>query len=149
MDPTTLPSSTGPPRTSFACVRCSERKVKCDKQTPCTTCARHKIQCIYRAPKPSRRRRNRTKETSVEERLKHYETLLQENGIDPGQADVTPATKPSQPVNYLREPGTLWPVSGVSAAEYWTTKFKPQLLQGQRGTKLVDKWVSSRCTRVY
>jgi hypothetical protein len=139
MNSTTTSLSKGPPQAPFACVRCSERKVKCDKQSPCTTCVRHKIQCIYRTPKPSRRRRARDKEALVDERLKHYETLLQENGIDPHQVDSIPAIKAPQPVNHQREPDSLWPAPNISVSEYRATYFKPQLLQGQSGAKLVDK----------
>jgi hypothetical protein len=139
MNSTTTSLSTGPPQAPFACVRCSERKVKCDKQSPCTTCVRHKIQCIYRAPKPSRRRRAREKEALVDERLKHYETLLQENGIDPHQVGSISAIKAPQPVNHQREPDSLWPAPNISVSEYRATYFKPQLLQGQSGAKLVDK----------
>ena len=139
MNLTVASSGAGPPQAPFACVRCSERKVKCDKQNPCTTCVRHKIQCIYRAPKPSRRRRVREKEALVDERLKRYEALLQENGIDPHQKASIPAPKAFQPANRLREPDSLWPAPNVSIAEYRATVFKPQLLQGQSGAKLVDK----------
>jgi hypothetical protein len=139
MNSTTTSLSTGPPQAPFACVRCSERKVKCDKQSPCTTCVRHKIQCIYRTPKPSRRRRARYKETLIDERLKHYEALLQENGIDTHQMDSVSAIKAPQPVNHQREPDSLWPAPNISVSEYRATSFKPQLLQGQSGAKLVDK----------
>jgi hypothetical protein len=139
MNSTTTSLGTGPPQAPFACVRCSERKVKCDKQSPCTTCVRHKIQCIYRTPKPSRRRRARYKETLIDERLKHYEALLQENGIDMHQMDSVSEIKASQPVNHQREPDSLWPAPNISVSEYRATSFKPQLLQGQSGAKLVDK----------
>lgn len=52
------------------------------------------------------------------ERLKRYETLLQEKGIDlNGVAGASTSTDP----------------------ESQTTVFKPKLLHGQAGTKLVDK----------
>lgn len=47
---------------SFACVVCHDRKVKCDKQdacSPCSNCAKANVECIYRAPPPPRRKRDR------------------------------------------------------------------------------------------
>ena len=96
-----------PTKPTSACVRCSERKVRCDKKIPCDTCVRHSVQCIFRAPKQSRKRRELAKFKSENERLKRYEALLRENGIDPNKVidaeagyhqDMNPAqSSPSLP----------------------------------------------------
>jgi len=77
----------------------------------------------------------------MDKRLKHYEALLREKGIDPCQ--VTGASEAELHSKRCRSevPETvrrlLIPASAVSEPQ--ATIFKPQLLHGQRGTKLVDK----------
>lgn len=68
--------------TAYSCVRCFKRKVKCDRQYPCAACLRGKVECIFRIPAPPRRRPPRTTDEAVLVRLKHYEDLLRENGIE-------------------------------------------------------------------
>ncbi|CAG8025585.1 unnamed protein product [Penicillium olsonii] len=42
--------------TPFSCVVCHKRKVKCDRQEPCSNCAKANVECVYRAPPPRRKR---------------------------------------------------------------------------------------------
>ncbi|OGE54586.1 hypothetical protein PENARI_c006G10685 [Penicillium arizonense] len=46
--------------TSNSCVVCHNRKVKCDRQDPCSNCSKADVECIYRAPPPPRRRKRET-----------------------------------------------------------------------------------------
>lgn len=60
---------------SFACVVCHNRKVKCDRQdpsTPCSNCAKANVECIYRAPPPPRRKRDRETNGSVSQERGKY-----------------------------------------------------------------------------
>ncbi|EXJ54929.1 uncharacterized protein A1O5_12840 [Cladophialophora psammophila CBS 110553] len=121
-------SEARPPK-AYSCVRCFERKVKCDKEHPCSGCVRSKVewqvsscffiapwcQCearsienrhlvtrqgytdlsfcsVFRIPPAPRRRKRKTREDDVVARLKHYEDLLRDQGIDP----TTPSTTPSK-----------------------------------------------------
>src|SRR5690349_21422327 len=93
MDSSSSTLGTSSHRSSFACLRCSERKVKCNRQNPCSACIKHKVQCIFRAPKPPRRQRTPAITEAWEERLRRYETLLRENGIDPDNTRA-PASHP-------------------------------------------------------
>lgn len=131
-------SSTKP---TFACIRCTERKVKCDKEDPCNACVRHNVQCIFRPPKLPRRRRKIVKDALVDERLKRYEALLREKGIDPNQVNGTSEAEYHRDSSRSEVPETVWqlptPPSTVSGPQ--ATIFKPQLLRGQRGTEYVDK----------
>jgi hypothetical protein len=137
MDFPAISAPTISPRSTFACVRCSERKVKCNKQYPCNSCARHHVQCVFRPPKPpSRRKREVVKNELVEERLKRYESLLREKGIDPDQvignsetAPAGPNTHPQTDSGQPELPDPAWKMSVL----------KPELIRGQRGTELVDK----------
>jgi hypothetical protein len=64
----------------LACVTCQLRKVKCDRQTPCSNCTKAGIQCVSAALVP-RQRRRRFAEKDLLDRLRHYERLLHQNNI--------------------------------------------------------------------
>lgn len=71
------------PRTQgTACIRCAKRKVRCDRQDPCKACVRHKVDCIYEDPQATRKRRKLTKDDVLIDRLKFYENLLRERGVE-------------------------------------------------------------------
>ena len=61
-----------------ACVECRRRKLKCDHQMPCASCARHgATPCVYeRNPKVLQSERSRR--LQAESRLEHLECLIQE-----------------------------------------------------------------------
>ncbi|KAJ5594400.1 uncharacterized protein N7459_000608 [Penicillium hispanicum] len=48
------PSNSSKP---YSCVICHKRKVKCDRQEPCSNCAKANAECIYQPPPPPRRRK--------------------------------------------------------------------------------------------
>ncbi|RMZ89503.1 hypothetical protein DV736_g3263, partial [Chaetothyriales sp. CBS 134916] len=70
------------PRKAFSCLRCFERKVKCDKNHPCGNCIRSNVECHFRIPSAPRRKR---KKLGTEEillaRLRHAEGLLRSKGM--------------------------------------------------------------------
>ncbi|KFZ24109.1 hypothetical protein V502_01417 [Pseudogymnoascus sp. VKM F-4520 (FW-2644)] len=138
MNPPAASSSILLTKGNFACIRCSERKVGCDRQNPCGACVRHNVPCIIRPPKPPRRKREFSKEKLVLERLKRYEALLQERGIDPNQ--VTGGSEPENPPesNNFEECETVWRLPMQA------TIFKPRLVHRQSGTELVDNNLWSR-----
>lgn len=74
----------GHPARVFSCTRCFDRKVKCDRQTPCSNCLRSSSDCVFRVPPAPRRKK---KEQQPHEHsgtliayLKDYEHLLQSPG---------------------------------------------------------------------
>ncbi|CAK7231044.1 hypothetical protein SBRCBS47491_007796 [Sporothrix bragantina] len=102
------PSPSGSPRQPYACVICSQRKVKCDKRQPCLACTKSRLPCRYRAYPPPPRRRKRAfdldgREESPEQplsgevlldKLRSYEALLRGagiafDGVDEGGHDET------------------------------------------------------------
>ncbi|KAG0649220.1 Transcription factor vrtR1 [Hyphodiscus hymeniophilus] len=64
--------------------------LKCDRQRPCGTCIKHSIECVFKPPRPPQKRHKRTQ--VLTDRLRHYEALLQQQGIDPGNFTNIPAT---------------------------------------------------------
>jgi hypothetical protein len=69
-------------RQVFSCNRCIARKVKCDRRTPCKSCIRHKAECVFKAAPTLEKRPRRARDQVYVDRLKHYESLLQEHGIN-------------------------------------------------------------------
>jgi hypothetical protein len=69
-------------RPTFSCIRCAERKVKCDRQKPCGACVKHNVDCNFHASKPPRKKAKRVKVQVLADRLNQYEALLQRHGID-------------------------------------------------------------------
>ena len=87
-----------PPK-AFSCIRCFERKVKCDKQNPCSNCVKSRVDCVFRIPPAPRRRKKRPQEDVLLERLRKCEELLKSKGlsIDSLQSptDSTPPVDPA------------------------------------------------------
>ncbi|RAL03682.1 putative C6 transcription factor [Aspergillus ibericus CBS 121593] len=52
-----------------SCVRCHERKVRCDKATPCSMCVRARVPCRYPGPERMKRRSQRLSTARVGPRL--------------------------------------------------------------------------------
>lgn len=88
-------------RPTYSCIRCADRKVKCDRQRPCAACVKHNVDCVFHPPRPRKRQR---RVEQLTDRLRHYETLLQEQGIETGRlprsSDTTtnPSTGPDVPI---------------------------------------------------
>lgn len=79
------------PAKAFSCIRCFERKVKCDKENPCSNCVKSRVECVFRVPPAPRRRKKRPQEEILLARLKQCEDLLRSKGIE-----VDTSESPSQ-----------------------------------------------------
>ena len=118
--PTKMPS-----RPTYSCIRCADRKVKCDRQRPCSACVKHNADCLFHASQPPQKKKRRSiKHQILTDRLKHYEALLQKQGIEPSKLSESPETGPSERI------------------------IKPQVIHRQGRFKFVDKYVISHCLRL-
>jgi len=135
-------------RSYNSCIRCSDRKVKCDRHSPCSACVKHNVRCVVRSLQLPRKRAKRAKDGILNDRLKRYEALLEEQGIDTTKlSDTSQLDRPSEPSH---SEGTMpedvsqlpTPVSTIYETQQNVTK--TQLLHGQGRSKLVDKWVCLR-----
>lgn len=90
-----------------SCVVCRQRKVKCDRQQPCSNCTRSKCACVYptgrgRAPKRARR----VADAQLADKLARLEKIIQrmaaENGpglgVARGQSQLQSNGGPGQAV---------------------------------------------------
>ncbi|KAK6360088.1 hypothetical protein TWF730_006242 [Orbilia blumenaviensis] len=75
-------SSAGAPASpkphAFNCVVCKNRKVKCDRQVPCSTCTKLNVECQYVEPGPRKKRKSSSKHENLVQRLNRYEELLKQ-----------------------------------------------------------------------
>jgi hypothetical protein len=110
------------PVKAFSCIRCFERKVKCDKLSPCSNCVKSKVQCVFRVPPAPRRKKKRTHDDLLLARLKKCEDLLRSNGIDfdgsPSRERATAgfvsAESPPPTQSISLQPGPDSPTTGTS-----------------------------------
>ncbi|KAJ5895398.1 hypothetical protein N7495_007089 [Penicillium taxi] len=63
----------------LACLQCQQRKVKCDRKSPCINCIKHQRQCIPTSQ--TRPRKRRFPERELLDQLRKYEHLLRQNNV--------------------------------------------------------------------
>ena len=130
-------------RPTRSCIHCADRKVKCDRQKPCSACVRHNVECIFSSLQPSRKRQRRNQDQVLVNRLRHYETLFQEHGIDPTEVRGTPASDTNRSANHhvvedapevsqLQTPSSIESDAGQRIS-------KTQILHGKGHFQFVDK----------
>ncbi|TVY15781.1 Aurofusarin cluster transcription factor aurR2 [Lachnellula arida] len=78
----TPPGAPSKPQRILACVRCQQRKIKCDRKFPCANCNTSRAQCVPATLTQRGRRKRRFPERELLERLRKYEDLLSRNHID-------------------------------------------------------------------
>lgn len=104
-DPILSPSTRTPLLNPRSCVTCRRRKVRCDKQMPCSNCRRALIPCIYpapgRAPRQPRQKdpnvpakNSSQREAELVKRLRKLEGIVEELS---GQIDVDEKLEDSAP----------------------------------------------------
>ena len=73
------------------CLGCKQRKVRCDRRQPCSTCAKHNQQCIFptsgralRRPdqKPGTRRHKVVERAQLIERIRRLENVVDELAVE-------------------------------------------------------------------
>jgi hypothetical protein len=109
----TTHSRSSAPRVRLTCEACRQRKVKCDKSSPCTSCQRLGLVCVpverARLPRGRTRRPERVvgSDKELSERVARLEKLLKkvanERGDELQLASATPA--PSYPVTKQESAG--------------------------------------------
>jgi len=82
-----------------SCVLCAQRKVKCDRQKPCSNCIKARAECIPAAPSLPRRRRRKLTEIDLAARLRKYEHLLKTHGIKIEDDDASQEPEEAPPEN--------------------------------------------------
>ena len=123
-------------RPTFSCIRCAARKVKCDRQRPCSTCVKHNVDCVFHPPRIPHKRRRITQKQILTDQISRYQALLQQQGIDTSEStvDQSPASTVPQQELPLLTPSSI-------ASEPSRRANKTQVVQGQGRSRLLDKFV--------
>ncbi|KAE8359502.1 fungal-specific transcription factor domain-containing protein [Aspergillus caelatus] len=85
---------------TYSCLTCRQRKVKCDRCTPCSNCIKAEKQCSFIPPVRGKRKRTKPPRESLHAKLKRYEELLKSYGakFEPsGDFDDSESETASQP----------------------------------------------------
>lgn len=97
--PSGTPEGARPPTPKItrghSCVLCQQRKVKCDRQKPCSNCIKARAECVASAPTVPRRRRRKFSEQDLAARLRRYEHLLKKNGVKIEDDEEVPEEHPN------------------------------------------------------
>ena len=84
------------PHRIISCVKCQQRKIKCDRNSPCANCMKSRLQCVPASALGPRQRRRRIPERELLNRLRHCEKLLRLNNIscEPLSSDIAQFVTP-------------------------------------------------------
>lgn len=130
-------------RPTFSCIRCAERKVKCDRQKPhCSACAKHNVDCNFNASKPTQKKQKRIKVQVLTDQLKRYEDLLIKNGIVP--SNTVNDELPDRPSHIQTMQEESHQVVSDSTGQEINVSYTASSVQGHENLKFVEKWVLSR-----
>lgn len=64
-----------------SCILCQQRKVRCDRQKPCSNCIKARAECVQSTPTLPRRRRKKATDTDLMAKIRRYEQLLKTHGL--------------------------------------------------------------------
>ena len=63
-----------------SCISCRQRKVRCDKKKPCSTCSRRRTECCFSEPTAIRKPRGKTLNVDLLSRLRRLEGIVRDFG---------------------------------------------------------------------
>lgn len=66
---------------SYSCLTCRQRKVRCDRRTPCSNCVKAEKQCSFIPPVRGKRKRTKPSREGLHAKLKRYKELLRSYGV--------------------------------------------------------------------
>ena len=90
---------------AFSCLACRLRKVRCDRQTPCSNCIKAEAPCSFVPPVRGKRKRIKPAREGLHAKVKRYEDMLRAYGakIEPSsesdESDAELTAVPSHKTN--------------------------------------------------
>lgn len=117
---TSTATSSSKPRRVLACVLCQHRKIKCDRNHPCSHCVKSRVECIPATQLP-RQRRRRFPERVLLDRLREYEDLLRQNNIkfEPLHKESTAGNESCQMKDHNDSNDEQLKTAGANASSPW------------------------------
>ena len=126
---------------SYSCLICRQRKVKCDRHTPCSNCAKAATQCSFIPPVRGKRRRTKFPKEGLRAKLRRYEDLLKSYGakIEPSDyGDDSNLETASQPDVEMAEAAK--PRSNSEGGPSASGEIKPRLMTKEGSSRYFDRY---------
>lgn len=126
-----------------SCIRCHERKVRCNKDTPCITCVRSEVQCRYPGPERAKRVKSRSRSQNAVEQhsaVAPANTEAQSGGRST-QSNPGPGPRTAPPT---KETDDLGHLSTVHCAPSESEQSGGFLLKEGSSTRYVNEFTFSR-----
>ncbi|KAB5575544.1 fungal-specific transcription factor domain-containing protein [Coniochaeta sp. 2T2.1] len=145
---TPAPATSHKPQRILACVLCQQRKIKCDRQFPCSKCRAQGIKCQPSKPAPARKRRRPHED--LQQRLAGLEAMLTQLT---GERPASPFSKrgSSSTANAGATPGSVEGQAGDWASATPASVKTPQsihelgkhgrLVKEDGGTRFMDSQI--------
>lgn len=127
----------------FSCLTCRQRKVKCDRRTPCSNCTKAEKQCSFIPPVRGKRKRTKRPKEGLHAKLKRYEELLKSYGahFEPSEYDndsESDSETASQPDVEIA--GDAQPQSRDRSDPYGLEETKPMLITKGGVSRYLDRY---------
>ncbi|KAF7544306.1 hypothetical protein G7Z17_g10061 [Cylindrodendrum hubeiense] len=123
----------------LACVLCQHRKIKCDRNTPCSNCLKANVTCTPSIPAPARKRRRPNQD--LQERLARCEELLKQYA----DGSVPSPTVQSAQIPSRERDGSQSDVSVTTptGSESQPPKWKPpgKMVKDDGGVRFMDSYL--------
>ncbi|KAI0376683.1 putative C6 transcription factor [Hypomontagnella monticulosa] len=83
----------------YSCLTCRQRKVKCDRLSPCCNCLKAKTECRFVPPVRGKRKRTKPPRESLHAKVRRYEDMLRAYGakIEPSEDFDEPSSETVSP----------------------------------------------------
>ncbi|KAH7309934.1 putative C6 transcription factor [Rhexocercosporidium sp. MPI-PUGE-AT-0058] len=128
-----------------SCLTCRQRKVKCDRHSPCSNCVKARRQCSFIPPVRGRRRTKAPNE-GLHAKLKRYEELLKSYGAKVelseyyGDSDAETVSQPDVDMTEDADPR-----SNPGAGSFVLEEMKPRLMDKEGSSRYFE---SSLCSNL-
>lgn len=117
-----------------SCIRCHERKVRCNKAAPCLACTRARVPCRYPGPERAKRRTPRAN-------LARHRVATLESTAGTAETGASPSLEPVRPTPSVLAAASASVAPDASPAPDRSGGF---LLKDGSSTRYIDEYTFSR-----
>ncbi|KAK9454613.1 fungal-specific transcription factor domain-containing protein [Dipodascopsis uninucleata] len=79
-----------------SCSTCAQRKVKCNRENPCSNCLKHKVECVYISKSVRKRKSEANEVEALQEQIEEYRRKLK-------SLENKPMTKSKETIEFHRD----------------------------------------------
>ena len=130
-----------------SCLACRQRKVKCDRHSPCANCVKAARQCSFIPPIRGKRKKTKAPKEGLHAKLRRYEELLKSHGaiVEPSEYDGdSDSEMASQPDTDVAEDASVHSKPG--AGSFALGQMKPTLIDKEGSSRYLDRYALSIST---